>query len=65
MLQVSSLVYDFFELVLTNLTEFLLDYIEENPEISETMSKKDLEFLSRNEYGGIALNLLLMLLLMI
>ena len=62
MLQLSSKVYDFFELVLASSTKFVLDYIEENSGISETMLEEDFEFPLYNKHSDATLNLLPILL---
>lgn len=58
----SNLVYNLFELVLTGLTEFVLNCIKKHLKFFKTILEKNLEFLPYDEYHIGASNLQLILL---
>lgn len=65
MLQLSNPVYNLFELVLTSLTNFILDCIEKFLGCSEITLEEDLELFSYDENNSKAFNVLFILLLVI
>lgn len=59
--QVSGAIYDFLKLVLTSLSDFILDYIYKRPRLSNILVEKNLEFLIYDELSSEIFNLWLIL----